>query len=73
MIEPFGFGIDLTLAQNLGSHVGNEFGGGGRTPLVMDHLELVTLLGEAQHGVREVVPPHGMNPAGPQDQVITAR
>ena len=54
-------------AQHVDRQVGQQVGAGGRADLVGDHLELLALLGQPQHGLGEVAAVWAVQPCGPNN------
>ena len=69
MVQAGQFRLVSDATQRVRGHIGQQFGAGGRTDLIVNHLQLFALLREAQHGFGEVGTACGINPAGTENQM----
>ena len=62
-------GLVQGLCQHLGADVRQQFGRGGRTHLVSNHIQRLAFCCQAQHGLGEISAPRAINPTGAQNDV----
>ena len=62
----------LDLAQRVGGDVGYQVGSGGSAQLVVNHLQCLAFLRQAQHGLGKIATTGGVDPASAKDQVTLA-
>ena len=56
----------------MGGYIGEQFGSGGRTELVVNHLHQFAFARQAQHGFGKVSTPRGVHPTGAENQMPLA-
>jgi hypothetical protein len=72
VVEPRFCRIAQDLADRVRAHVRQQLRTGRRAELVVDDSKPLALLGQPQHGLREIAAARGIDPAGAKDQMSRA-